>query len=416
MPRSVGGSFDDSTGYTNVLVGTFEFQYSGDDLPSGSSTSLDAAPLDKIGTNYHWFSVNGGALAGVPGSAVGVGNAVTITVFAITGTDGDDVIRIVRNSGDPSLANVSITTGGAATAAYSIPLAAIPHWTVAGLGGADRLEVDFSGGNPLPAEGLTYDGGASEVNTLAVKGLGGDAAMTVTGAEVLFSGAGLPTIQYGNASVSLDGVNGYSGGTTVTGGTLHVEKATALPIGTNLVIDGGTVSLVAGLGQAIELGGLSISIPAPVPTPPPSTVKSSSTLRVESSVESQNTDLSLRTGESITVALSPFAPRKSRSFAERKATLVSSPVLTSSHAAVISTLESRATSVVAGRPAAATAKASAHDAVLARRPAKSLKPACAETQLPWLAGLRDRLTRRPARPARPARDAAVDQVLAALWR
>ncbi len=35
----------------------------------------------------------------------------------------------------------------------------------------------------------------------------------------------------------------------------------------------------------------------------------------------------LRISESITVALSPFAPRKPRSFAERKATLVSAPVL-----------------------------------------------------------------------------------------
>ena len=36
----------------------------------------------------------------------------------------------------------------------------------------------------------------------------------------------------------------------------------------------------------------------------------------------------LRTGASITVVLSPFAPRKPRSFAERKTTLVSAPVLT----------------------------------------------------------------------------------------
>ena len=35
----------------------------------------------------------------------------------------------------------------------------------------------------------------------------------------------------------------------------------------------------------------------------------------------------LRTGESISVGLSPFAPRKPRSFAERKATLISAPVL-----------------------------------------------------------------------------------------
>ena len=37
--------------------------------------------------------------------------------------------------------------------------------------------------------------------------------------------------------------------------------------------------------------------------------------------------LGLRTGESISVGLSPFAPRKPRSFAERKATLISASVL-----------------------------------------------------------------------------------------
>ena len=33
-----------------------------------------------------------------------------------------------------------------------------------------------------------------------------------------------------------------------------------------------------------------------------------------------------RTGESVTVAVSPFAPRKNATFAERKATLIDSPV------------------------------------------------------------------------------------------
>ena len=37
--------------------------------------------------------------------------------------------------------------------------------------------------------------------------------------------------------------------------------------------------------------------------------------------------IEIRIGASITVALSPFAPRKERSFAERKTTLVSAPIL-----------------------------------------------------------------------------------------
>ena len=46
----------------------------------------------------------------------------------------------------------------------------------------------------------------------------------------------------------------------------------------------------------------------------------------------------LRTGESISVGLSPFAPRKPRSFAERKATLISAPVLTDRRTPVVAVI------------------------------------------------------------------------------
>ena len=63
----------------------------------------------------------------------------------------------------------------------------------------------------------------------------------------------------------------------------------------------------------------------------------------------------LRTGESISVGLSPFAPRKPRSFAERKATLISAPVLSYDMAASPRSVAQEATPLAPGVAIAITA-------------------------------------------------------------
>ena len=65
-------------------------------------------------------------------------------------------------------------------------------------------------------------------------------------------------------TVVLSGTNTYTGGTLVSGGVLQVDDSGALPAGGLLKIAGGNVVLTAGLGRAIELGGLSIAIDAGV--------------------------------------------------------------------------------------------------------------------------------------------------------
>ena len=100
------------------------------------------------------------------------------------------------------------------------------------------------------------DGHQLTLVNLGAGGLQIDGAIVGTGGVVI-GGTGL---------VTLSGDNHHSGGTTVTGGTLEVTDADALPRGENLAITGGTVRLASGLGQAIEVGGLSITLSS---QPPP---------------------------------------------------------------------------------------------------------------------------------------------------
>ena len=62
----------------------------------------------------------------------------------------------------------------------------------------------------------------------------------------------------GSGTLTLSSSNSYMGGTTVTGGTLIITNANALPPGGVLSITGsGTVILGSNLATAVELGGLS---------------------------------------------------------------------------------------------------------------------------------------------------------------
>ena len=62
--------------------------------------------------------------------------------------------------------------------------------------------------------------------------------------------------------------NLYSGGTEVIeGGTLEIANAGALPANGTLTITDGTVKLRPGLGRAVELGGLDITLVSPPPAP-----------------------------------------------------------------------------------------------------------------------------------------------------
>ena len=93
-----------------------------------------------------------------------------------------------------------------------------------------------------------------------------DAGASLTLAGDINGDGGLAKIGLGE--LILSGTNLYDGGTSVSEGRLTISDPDALPIGTNLSITGGTVVLSEGLGRAIELGGLTISLGGgPVPGP-----------------------------------------------------------------------------------------------------------------------------------------------------
>ena len=184
------------------------------------------------------------------------GITVTSAVAGIIhGTSGADIIRIARREAGSQ--QVDVYVNSPSMPSYTLDLATIPRFQIFGESGDDRMEVDFINGSPLPSGGLLYDGSTQADNDiLTINHLDGAVGMTVTSTQVLLTG--LPTIDYCYATVLRDGENSYKGGMTARSGTLRIDRAGALPIGTNLTITDGNVVPANGLNRAIGLSGLSI--------------------------------------------------------------------------------------------------------------------------------------------------------------
>jgi hypothetical protein len=84
-------------------------------------------------------------------ATIGVGGMVTFT-----GSGGDDIYHVFR---DGSLLKVDETLGGAPTTHYVFEYDAVTGLLINTLAGNDSLIVDAVGGDPVPAGGITYDGG-----------------------------------------------------------------------------------------------------------------------------------------------------------------------------------------------------------------------------------------------------------------
>ncbi len=171
--------------------------------------------------------------------AGGDGNDVVIDIIATTVTvvGGDLIIDDATGNADNQItvvidgANYRISDAGARLAAGAgatadgddilIPIASVTgSIQVITQGGNDTLEVDFSGGNPIPAGGLTFDGGMDS---------GGGDELIISGNATPFSSQ---TFNYDN-TVPADGFGGnvvlddglatrtitYTGLEPVTGGT-----------------------------------------------------------------------------------------------------------------------------------------------------------------------------------------------------
>jgi hypothetical protein len=145
----------------------------------------------------------------------------------------------VRNSAFTVNPLETVTPNGA------IPIANLSAGIqVFGTDGNDQLTIDFSNGDPLPATGVSYDGGAG-INTFAVVGTPGDDTLTVgpSGASFTSSLAGAVPLSLANVQgLQMLGGTGGNDAINLAGGSYTVNADT--PSGTP------NVSVLVGPGGA----------------------------------------------------------------------------------------------------------------------------------------------------------------------
>ena len=177
----------------------------------------------------------------------------------------DDVIRVVRSG-----ANLNIFRNG--TLVIDQALATAPAYLINGLGGNDTLIVDYTGGNPVPAAGLSLDGGSGAADVVRVVGSSAADAVTLTAGNVALAAGG--DFDYANGeTLELQFGPGHdtlmTTASTVTAGTLLLNLSgsggltmaagAALPDFTDLNVGAGTIYNLAGASQTIDAltgGGL----------------------------------------------------------------------------------------------------------------------------------------------------------------
>ncbi|HYO09278.1 MAG TPA: carbohydrate-binding protein [Tepidisphaeraceae bacterium] len=101
-------------------------------------------------------------------------------------------------------------------------------------GGDDVLTIDLSGGNPLPVDGVSFDGGAGTGDTLAVLGSAGADGANFTAGSVVLTG----TVTHLNAERRTFAGNGGSDSLTVGGGAVMLADDVKLA---NLAVAAGAV-------------------------------------------------------------------------------------------------------------------------------------------------------------------------------
>jgi autotransporter-associated beta strand protein len=207
------------------------------------------ATLAQIGT--YIFTVTIADAGGLKTSST-----VVVTPADATVISGDqdfanenDAIRIVRNG---SFIDVYRDSG---SPFIHQDYATSPQLVISSAGGDDTTTVDYSGGNPVPANGLVVDGGSGS-NVISIVGssdndaiaFAGGGSASVNGGQFAYTsaeeidvapGAGSDTISAaGNASV---GVSAFK--LNVSGGTLSMAASSTLPNFTDLSVTGGAFNL-----------------------------------------------------------------------------------------------------------------------------------------------------------------------------
>jgi hypothetical protein len=190
-------------------------------------------------------------------------NAVMVSAITeITGTEGDDVIRLVRNESDPALLDIFINNPGPSPTS-SINYASAGHIAVNTLGGNDELILDYSHGEVIPSGGISYDGGSSTIADL-LQIMGGSAADVFSATASQFAHASLAVTHASVESLRV-GTGQFNFNADLAGLNLFVDPAATAILNTSQhipslsIASSGLARLSAGGQKVLVVNNLSIA-------------------------------------------------------------------------------------------------------------------------------------------------------------
>ncbi|EIP7193301.1 fibronectin-binding autotransporter adhesin ShdA [Salmonella enterica] len=231
--------------------------------------------LSNTGNDYGDTEIDGGILAAKDAAALGTGDvtiAESATLALSQGTLDNNVTgggQIVKSgsddlivTGDNNYSGGTTITGGTLTADHADSLGSgdIDNSGVLKVGEGD-LENTLSGSGSLVKTGtgeLTLSGGNDYSGGTTIS----DGTLTADHADSLGTGAvaNSGVLQVGEGELTLGGDNSYSGGTTITGGTLTADHADSL--GTGAIANSGVLKVgegelkntLSGSGSLVKTG------------------------------------------------------------------------------------------------------------------------------------------------------------------
>ena len=214
------------------------------------------ATLSVVGTYLFQVTIQDAGGLKTTATVVASNKSVTTISGDQNPSNLNDVIRIVRNG-----ANVDVIRNG--TTVLDQDFTTSPVLLVSGMSGNDTISVDYSAGNPVPANGLIIDGGSGTDIVI----VGGDSAVdnvslsagnvTINGAAIAYTGAEELDLNLGAGTDTISACGDTSVSTAtfnlnVTGGgTVSMAAGSTLPTFTDLNVSAATFNL-GGTSQTID--------------------------------------------------------------------------------------------------------------------------------------------------------------------
>lgn len=237
--------------------------FAGNTSGAGGLTKVGTGNMMLSGTNTHTgtTAVNGGALTLTGGEAIADTGAVTVGADGTLGVLASEIIGSLAGSGATVLATGAVlATGDATNTTYSGAITGAGSLTKVGAGNFTITGANsYTGGTTVTAGTLTGTTSSLQGDIADNGALVFDQGTDGTYAGVI-SGTGSLT-KLGTGKVTISGANTYTGGTTVTAGTLAGTTTSIQGDVTNnatLMFDQDTngtyADVVSGTGAVVKAG------------------------------------------------------------------------------------------------------------------------------------------------------------------